>query len=176
MLEKVGFKNFLALRDVEIDLEPFTVIVGPNSSGKSTILEGINRICAIPNDNNAPLNRLTNEGSIVFDPKFFTSKTGTETEISLTFQDAFDEKREWTFKPSTGIQIIPAHSGVKFFTRSRLLKFSATEAARGSYTEALTPILETSGQRFAAICKTQTHLLGRSKPCAKLSLTSNAFA
>lgn len=91
MLEKVGFKNFLALRDVEIDLEPFTVIVGPNSSGKSTILEGINRICAIPNDNNAPLNRLTNEGSIVFDPKFFTSKVGTETEISFTFQDAFDE-------------------------------------------------------------------------------------
>jgi predicted ATP-dependent endonuclease of OLD family len=45
MLEKVGFKNFLALRDVELTLEPFTVIVGPNASGKSSILEGIKRIC-----------------------------------------------------------------------------------------------------------------------------------
>ena len=47
MLEKVAFKNFLALRDVEVDLEPFTVIVGPNACGKSTLLEGIHRICKV---------------------------------------------------------------------------------------------------------------------------------
>lgn len=44
MLEKVGFENFLSLRDVKIDLEPFTVFVGPNASGKSTILEGIKKV------------------------------------------------------------------------------------------------------------------------------------
>ncbi len=44
MLQKVGFQNFLALRNVELTLEPFTVIVGPNASGKSSILEGIQRI------------------------------------------------------------------------------------------------------------------------------------
>jgi energy-coupling factor transporter ATP-binding protein EcfA2 len=49
MLEKVAFKNFLALRDVEVDLEPFTVIVGPNACGKSTLLEGIHRICGVKN-------------------------------------------------------------------------------------------------------------------------------
>jgi AAA15 family ATPase/GTPase len=49
MLEKVGFENFLSLRDVKIDLEPFTVFVGPNASGKSTILEGIQRICLLKN-------------------------------------------------------------------------------------------------------------------------------
>ncbi len=152
MLEKVGFKNFLALRDVEIDLEPFTVIVGPNSSGKSTILEGINRICATPNDPNAPLNRLTEEGSISFDPKFFISKAGTEAKISFMFQDSFDERREWSFKPSEGIRIIPAYTAIKFFTRSRLLKFNATEAARASYTESLIPELENSGQGLATFC------------------------
>ena len=49
MLEKVGFKNFLALRDVELTLEPFTVIVGPNASGKTSILEGIQRISYLEN-------------------------------------------------------------------------------------------------------------------------------
>jgi AAA15 family ATPase/GTPase len=47
MIESVGFKNFLALKDVKIDLERLTVIVGPNACGKSTILEGIYRIAGI---------------------------------------------------------------------------------------------------------------------------------
>lgn len=47
MLQKLEVKNFLALRTVSIDLEPFTVIVGPNASGKSTILEAIHRLCAL---------------------------------------------------------------------------------------------------------------------------------
>ncbi len=51
MLRKLEVKNFLALRDVSIDLEPFTVIVGPNASGKSTILEALHRICALRSGN-----------------------------------------------------------------------------------------------------------------------------
>jgi predicted ATPase len=47
VLKKLEVKNFLALRDVSIDLEPFTVIVGPNASGKSTILEVLHRLCAL---------------------------------------------------------------------------------------------------------------------------------
>jgi predicted ATPase len=47
VLKKLEVKNFLALRDVSIDLEPFTVIVGPNASGKSTILEALHRVCAL---------------------------------------------------------------------------------------------------------------------------------
>jgi energy-coupling factor transporter ATP-binding protein EcfA2 len=41
MILKVSFRNFKVLRHVDIDLEQFTVIVGPNASGKSTILEGL---------------------------------------------------------------------------------------------------------------------------------------
>jgi energy-coupling factor transporter ATP-binding protein EcfA2 len=47
VLQRLEVKNFLALRDVSIDLERFTVIVGPNASGKSTILEAIHRVCAL---------------------------------------------------------------------------------------------------------------------------------
>ncbi len=49
MLQRLEVKNFLALRDVGIDLEPFTVLVGANASGKTTILEALHRICGLQN-------------------------------------------------------------------------------------------------------------------------------
>lgn len=41
MIDKVEFKNFKILRDAVLPLGPFTLIVGPNASGKSTALEAI---------------------------------------------------------------------------------------------------------------------------------------
>jgi predicted ATPase len=45
MMSKVSFRNFKSLRDVEVDLERITVFVGPNASGKSSILQGLNLLC-----------------------------------------------------------------------------------------------------------------------------------
>jgi len=41
MINKVEFRNFKALRDLSLDLERLTVLVGPNGSGKTSILEGL---------------------------------------------------------------------------------------------------------------------------------------
>jgi predicted ATPase len=41
MLESVEFKNFKMLRDAKLSLGPFTLLIGPNASGKSTALDGI---------------------------------------------------------------------------------------------------------------------------------------
>ncbi|MFP2927400.1 AAA family ATPase [Pyxidicoccus sp. 3LG] len=41
MIEKVQFRNFKAYRSLDLGLEPFTVLVGPNASGKTTLLEGL---------------------------------------------------------------------------------------------------------------------------------------
>jgi len=41
MIKRVRFRNFKALRNVSLNLDRFTVIVGPNASGKTSILEGI---------------------------------------------------------------------------------------------------------------------------------------
>lgn len=41
MIETVSFKNFKALRDVIVPLERFTVLVGPNASGKTSVLQGL---------------------------------------------------------------------------------------------------------------------------------------
>jgi predicted ATPase len=45
MISKVSIRNFKSLRDVQIALERFTVFVGPNASGKSSILQGLNLLC-----------------------------------------------------------------------------------------------------------------------------------
>jgi hypothetical protein len=41
MIKKVSFRNFKALRSVDLSLERLTVIVGPNASGKTSILQGL---------------------------------------------------------------------------------------------------------------------------------------
>jgi predicted ATPase len=41
MIHGVRFRNFKALRDVELPLDRFTVLVGPNASGKTSVLEGL---------------------------------------------------------------------------------------------------------------------------------------
>ncbi|WP_093522796.1 AAA family ATPase [Stigmatella erecta] len=42
MITSVHFKYFRALRDVSMTLTPLTVLVGPNSSGKTSAMEGLN--------------------------------------------------------------------------------------------------------------------------------------
>jgi predicted ATPase len=158
MLEKVGFKNFLALRDVEIDLEPFTVIVGPNSSGKSTILEGIDRISRAGENIFAPLERVLHNGQSKHDPDFFLSKSSRLSAYTLfSYKCVSGVKRTWALEEAEGMAssvpyTLPHHLtfGKEFL--SRLLKFSASDAARASYTEALTPTLEPSGQGLATFC------------------------
>src|SRR3954447_5881126 len=41
MIERLSIRNFKVLREVDLELKPLTVIVGPNASGKSTILQAI---------------------------------------------------------------------------------------------------------------------------------------
>src|SRR3954462_8197097 len=41
MINKVRIQNFKSLRDVSVELERFTVFVGANGSGKTSVLEAI---------------------------------------------------------------------------------------------------------------------------------------
>lgn len=41
MIKKLKIKNFKSLRDVEIELGKFTVLIGPNASGKSNLLDSL---------------------------------------------------------------------------------------------------------------------------------------
>ena len=41
MLNRVRVQNFKCLRDVDVELGPFTVLIGPNDSGKSSFLSAL---------------------------------------------------------------------------------------------------------------------------------------
>ena len=41
MLSKIKIGNFKSIEKLELELAPLTIFVGPNSSGKSNVLESI---------------------------------------------------------------------------------------------------------------------------------------
>src|SRR5260370_16247462 len=45
MIESIEFKNFKSLRDTKLPLQPLTSLVGPNCSGKSTVLQALQSLC-----------------------------------------------------------------------------------------------------------------------------------
>lgn len=45
MISKVSIRNFKSLLAVDLALERFTIFVGPNASGKSSILQALNLLC-----------------------------------------------------------------------------------------------------------------------------------
>ncbi len=50
MIQKVSFRNYKAYRSLDLELEPFTVLVGPNASGKTTLLEGLHQLSVVAHE------------------------------------------------------------------------------------------------------------------------------
>jgi predicted ATPase len=48
MIESIEFTNFKALRKTTLPLSPFTLLLGPNGSGKTTVLQALESIAAVP--------------------------------------------------------------------------------------------------------------------------------
>ena len=53
-LDNVHIKNYLSLRDVTFSLKPLTVLVGPNASGKSNVLNALNLLTTMTIAENPP--------------------------------------------------------------------------------------------------------------------------
>ena len=168
MLEKVGFKNFLALRDVEIDLEPFTVIVGPNSSGKSTILEGIDRVSKSHFAKFAQTLFLTedekNEKNILSAFNYVINQQADEKIISITIKDS--EEYPKIFQIESMGERVNFHSQIVHTDefhfsnnrvivanfQSQIVKFSHELASKPSYSTKINPKIDKSGLGLPTLC------------------------
>jgi putative ATP-dependent endonuclease of the OLD family len=79
-IDKVRIKNFRSFSDVEINLSPYTSLVGPNGGGKSTIL------CALNIFFRETENAATNLSDLDAED-FHDRKTDEAIEITVTFGD-----------------------------------------------------------------------------------------
>ena len=50
LFDSLHLKNVLSFRDAEIDLAPLNVLIGPNASGKSNLIEALSLLQAVPGD------------------------------------------------------------------------------------------------------------------------------
>jgi AAA15 family ATPase/GTPase len=49
MLDRIQIQNYKCLRDVEVQLGDFAVLIGPNDSGKTSFLQAIRSLGIIAN-------------------------------------------------------------------------------------------------------------------------------
>lgn len=47
MIENITIKNFRAISHLKIDFTPFTILIGENSCGKSTVLQALDFLCSL---------------------------------------------------------------------------------------------------------------------------------
>lgn len=133
MITRLCVDNFKALNDFEINLHPFTVIVGNNTSGKSTILQVIDFLSSIvTEDFNVVLER---RGWRVSDIKSKLTKA-SKSRITISCDmllDVADKKEEITWElvlntliQKNQIELISEKVFKKDYPEEELLSFSAS--------------------------------------------------
>lgn len=168
MIETVSFKNFKALRDICLPLERFTVLVGPNASGKTSVLQGLAALHA-----EDPWSALEGERHPSVVRSHGTSGpieircTGTWTGKAGSIELLAEEYDEMHWGRS-----VTVHHGDDVFTEQMggiqlsdeardavdavrppadLLRLDATKLAQPSYSASLVPRIEPDGDGLAAV-------------------------
>ncbi|MCA9641004.1 MAG: AAA family ATPase [Polyangiaceae bacterium] len=75
MIERIHYKGFKSLRDVVFEPGRFAVIVGRNGSGKSTMLEGIRKMCMLAQPLPGEGRRVGGRPALVFDESQFDAES-----------------------------------------------------------------------------------------------------
>jgi energy-coupling factor transporter ATP-binding protein EcfA2 len=94
VLQSARFRNFKALRELSIDLERFTVLVGANGCGKTSVLEAIDLVCRmrtpIPDESSFSYRRATHVFSGASAPhRLQTSGTNDHLVLEVTTSTPF---------------------------------------------------------------------------------------
>ncbi len=166
MITHASFKNFKSLRDTEIDFERLTVIVGPNASGKTSILEGLDFISqACSHGGDVPNDRLW--------PRFCTRGTTGDMElqcatadVSITLVAGPQETaaRRGLFacdltKPVKQQEAVSIQRGVtrpllrvqQALKATALVRLDASRLAAATYSDQIEPKMECDGGGLATV-------------------------
>lgn len=175
MIETVSFENFKALRDLTISLERLTVLVGPNASGKTSVLQGLDSLFFLRHD----------------DPRFFSKErdfhvlrshgaprdssviirgagtwAGEPGHVALSLFEYGDHMTTWELKVARGDRSFKLDERDHSYQRSHapeetlldevtptvdVLRLDATRLAQSSYSAALVPRIAPDGDGLAAV-------------------------
>jgi predicted ATPase len=124
MIKSIYVDNFKALNDFRICLDPLTVLIGSNGSGKSTVLQAIELMCAFVKTD---IHSYINERKWVMEDL----KSRLSARRHMTFRTTFEltvdgelETIEWEFVLNVSKEkqkIVPVKEKITGLTRNRVL-------------------------------------------------------
>ena len=179
MIHTVRFRNFKALRDVELELDRFTILVGPNASGKTSVLDGVHLLTRLA----------STDPRVVFDGRSGLGVIGSRgaqgvLELGLTgtfrrkrgdlailftaiedypFTDAYRFESRWGDRRfsvrrelSPPDELPETHPGGELglglvLTEAAYLRFDLDRLAEPSYSDLPTPIVASDGSGLASV-------------------------
>lgn len=132
-LRRLAVKNFRALADIEADFDkPINVIVGPNASGKTTVLEAIRLAKALlaprtPTESNQSLTAIGAmsphlPGRLLADAIARDQQFPTEIRTLYAFSDTEIEHIAISL-PQIATNVVQAQAGQQFATPASLISF-----------------------------------------------------
>lgn len=164
MIETVTFRNFKALREADVKLSRCSLIIGPNASGKTSVLEGVHYLSQLGRRPASEVfqgvraaSRLRSAGS---DGAVILKSVGTESSITVEMREVAGT---WShditlFDGPTHIALpSPAlyenFAGTEFARRIRscvLLRLDPNKMADAAWSDEKTPRVEFDGTNLAA--------------------------
>jgi predicted ATPase len=177
MIQTVSFQNFKALRDVTISLERFTVLVGPNASGKTSVLQGLDSLFFLRHNDPRYFSKerdfyiLRSQGAPTDSSVLIRGAgmwAGLPADIALSLFERSPHVAMWEFKVVHGDRSFRFDEGDynHYYENTHddsgtlldeltpsvdLLRLDATKLAEPSYSAALVPRIAPDGNGLAAV-------------------------
>jgi len=166
MINSASFRNFKSLRHVDIELERLTVFVGPNASGKTSILEGLYYLSQVGLGDLRSLFKgphapalLHSRGVTGDGMELGCSSEDTAIRLTVNPPQPFPEgpSHPWVFQVEGRRQEQTWSTNVSndwiraLFGSTVLLRLNATKLAEPSYGDRARPCVEDDGSGLASV-------------------------
>ena len=133
-LKKISLRNFKSVKDAEVTISPLTVVVGANSSGKSTLLQAILSISqAISKDLNGTTYPLNGEkislGTFAETKSFFAEDLDSPIQIGFELEgDYFSNRNPLTTQVRQRTEVIRRSNNYRVKFKFDLTKSGSNES------------------------------------------------
>lgn len=159
MIETLSLKNFKALREVDVRLRPLTLIVGPNASGKSSLLRALAGITQLQS---LPLEAIAIPLEVVaqaFDAP--PEKLHSFVSLGVLVLDCSGSSRgtEWRFRIEQDITVLPSFRASFLAPKGERVKLRPAEVmsldpkrlAAPSFLKEKNPTLRSNGEGLSTV-------------------------